>query len=122
MGVLGEEVHGWAGTYDLVVSTRLESARLVTRTFEACDAGPWLAMVTDPEVRRFLPAGPVPTVELARRIIREREAMKRELGRPEEVHRRADMAETATGLMRPARRADWPGGTHGDAGGVACAA
>jgi ribosomal-protein-alanine N-acetyltransferase len=71
---------GGAGTYDLVVSTRLETARLVIRTFEARDADPWLAMVIDPEVRRFLPAGPVPTMEVARRIIGEREAMERELG------------------------------------------
>jgi len=71
---------GGADTYDLVVSTRLQTARLVIRTFEARDAGPWLAMVTDPEVRRFLPAGPVPTMKLARRIIGEREAMERELG------------------------------------------
>jgi RimJ/RimL family protein N-acetyltransferase len=62
------------------VSTRLETARLVIRTFEARDADPWLAMVIDPEVRRFLPAGPVPTMEVARRIIGEREAMERELG------------------------------------------
>ena len=48
-----------------------------------CKAGfprAWLAMVGDPEVRRFLPAGPVPTMELARRIMGEREAMERELG------------------------------------------
>jgi RimJ/RimL family protein N-acetyltransferase len=69
-----------AGTYDLVVSTRLETARLVIRTFEARDAGPWLAMVTDPEVRRFLPPGPAPTMELAQRVIGERQAMERELG------------------------------------------
>ena len=69
-----------AGTYDLLVSTRLETARLVIRTFQARDAGPWLAMVTDPEVRRFLPAGPAPTMELAQRIIGERQAMERELG------------------------------------------
>jgi hypothetical protein len=45
-----------ADIYDLVVSTRLETARLVIRTFQHRDAGPWLAMVTDPEVRWFLPA------------------------------------------------------------------
>jgi RimJ/RimL family protein N-acetyltransferase len=38
------------------MSTRLETARLVIRTFQTRDADPWLAMVTDPEVRRFLPA------------------------------------------------------------------
>jgi RimJ/RimL family protein N-acetyltransferase len=37
-------------------------------------------MVTDPEVRRFLPAGPAPTIELAQRIIEERQAMERALG------------------------------------------
>ena len=76
-----EQVRSWvADIYDLVVSTRLETARLVIRTFEARDAEPWLAMVTDPEVRRFLPAGPAPTVELAQRIIGERQAMERGLG------------------------------------------
>jgi RimJ/RimL family protein N-acetyltransferase len=68
------------GPYDLVVSTRLGTARLVIRTFEARDAGPWLAMVSDPEVTRFLPAGPAPTMEQAQRVIGERQAMERELG------------------------------------------
>jgi RimJ/RimL family protein N-acetyltransferase len=62
------------------VSTRLETARLVIRTFEARDAGPWLAMVTDPEVRRFLPPGPDPTMEDFQRVIGERQAMEGELG------------------------------------------
>jgi [ribosomal protein S5]-alanine N-acetyltransferase len=66
--------------YDLVVSTRLETARLVIRTFEADDAEPWLAMVTDPEVLRFLPPGPEPTVEDSQRVISERQAMERDLG------------------------------------------
>jgi [ribosomal protein S5]-alanine N-acetyltransferase len=74
-------VHGWvADLYDLAVSTRLETARLVIRGFEARDAGPWLAMVNDPEVGRFLPAKPDATMELARRVIGERQAMERELG------------------------------------------
>jgi RimJ/RimL family protein N-acetyltransferase len=68
------------GAYDLLVSMRLETARLVVRSFEARDAGPWLAMVIDPEVRRFLPAGPAPTMELAQRIVGERQAMEREIG------------------------------------------
>jgi RimJ/RimL family protein N-acetyltransferase len=42
---------------------RLETARLVIRTFEQRDAEPWLAMVGDPEVRRFLPPAPLPTLE-----------------------------------------------------------
>jgi|SRR5579859_3529774 len=70
---------GVAEHYDLVVSTRLETARLVIRTTEARDADPWLAMVSDPEVRRFLPAGPTPTMEDFPRIAGERQAMEREL-------------------------------------------
>ncbi len=71
-----------AGIYDLVVSTRLETARLVIRTFEVHDADPWLAMVSDPEVLRFLPPGPSPdrTGEFAQRVIEERLAMEAELG------------------------------------------
>ena len=71
---------GFAETYDLVVSTRIETARLVIRTFEARDADAWLAMVSDPEVQRFLPAGPAPTVERARSVIEQRRAQERELG------------------------------------------
>jgi ribosomal-protein-alanine N-acetyltransferase len=79
--VVAEQARGWlAGTYDLAVSTRLETTRLVIRTFGARDAGPWLAMVTDPEVTRFLPAGPVPTMERAQSVIEERQAQERELG------------------------------------------
>jgi RimJ/RimL family protein N-acetyltransferase len=62
------------------VSTRLETTRLVIRTFEARDAGPWLALVSDPEVRRFLPAGPARAMEDFPRVIGERRAMERELG------------------------------------------
>jgi RimJ/RimL family protein N-acetyltransferase len=32
------------------VSTRIETSRLVIRTFEPRDAGAWIAMVNDPEV------------------------------------------------------------------------
>jgi ribosomal-protein-alanine N-acetyltransferase len=78
--VAGGQLSRRAGLYDLLVSTRLETARLVIRTFEARDAGPWLAMVTDPEVRRFLPPGPDPTMEDFQRVIGERQAMEGELG------------------------------------------
>ena len=62
------------------MSTRLETARLVIRTFEARDAGPWLAMIGDPDVRRFLPAGPPLTMERIESVIAERQAMERERG------------------------------------------
>jgi len=50
---------------------------LVIRTFEPRDAEPWIAMVTDPEVRRFLPQGPVPTMETFQSAIERRHAMER---------------------------------------------
>jgi RimJ/RimL family protein N-acetyltransferase len=65
----------------LVVSTRLETARLVIRTFEPRDAELWLALISDPEVTRFLPSPrPDPTMELFQRVITERLAMERERG------------------------------------------
>lgn len=62
------------------MSTRLETARLVVRTFEARDAGPWVAMVNDPEVRRFLPPGPAPTMETFGAVIEARHVMERDIG------------------------------------------
>ena len=62
------------------MSTRIETARLVIRTFEARDASPWLALVGDPDVRRYLPAEPGPTEEQSKRVIAERQAMERKLG------------------------------------------
>lgn len=59
---------------------RLETTRLVIRTFEPRDADPWLALVSDPEVRRFLPPGPVPTLEDLHAAIERRHAMEREHG------------------------------------------
>jgi hypothetical protein len=45
------------------VSTRLQTARLVIRPLARSDAEAWISMVSDPEVRRFLPPGPDPTME-----------------------------------------------------------
>lgn len=62
------------------VSTRLQTARLVIRPLDRSDAEAWIAMVSDPEVRRFLPPGPDPTMETFERGIESRHAMERELG------------------------------------------
>jgi RimJ/RimL family protein N-acetyltransferase len=62
------------------VSTRLETPRLIIRTFESRDADPWLAMVNDPEVTRFLPPGPPATIDTFERAIESRHAMEAELG------------------------------------------
>ncbi len=58
----------------------LETVRLVIRPFEGRDANAWIAMLSDPEVRRFLPPGPAPTVEAFERAMGSRHAMEREIG------------------------------------------
>jgi RimJ/RimL family protein N-acetyltransferase len=62
------------------VSTRLETPRLVIRTFEPGDADAWLAMLADPEVRRFLPGQPAPTMADFNSAIEGRLAMERDGG------------------------------------------
>jgi RimJ/RimL family protein N-acetyltransferase len=61
------------------VSTRLETARLVIRTFEPDDADAWITMFNDPEVTRFL-SGTTPTMETFRGSIARRHAMERDGG------------------------------------------
>jgi ribosomal-protein-alanine N-acetyltransferase len=62
------------------VSTRLETARLVLRTCEPRDAEDWHALVSDPEVRRFLPASPPPAPELFDQVLERRLQLEREHG------------------------------------------
>ena len=62
------------------MSTRLETVRLVIRTFEPRDGEVWVAMLNDPEVRRFLPPGPALTMESFRSAMEGRHAMEREGG------------------------------------------
>ncbi len=62
------------------MSTRLETTRLIVRTFEPADEAAWLALFSDPEVCRFLPAAPAPTPEIFQAAIESRLAMERELG------------------------------------------
>ena len=62
------------------MSTRIETSRLVIRTFEPRDAEAWIAMVNDPEVNRFLPPGPDVTMETFQEVIGRRHAMEREIG------------------------------------------
>jgi RimJ/RimL family protein N-acetyltransferase len=58
----------------------VETARLVIRTFEERDAEPWLAMVNDPNVTRFLPPGPHRTLETFQDALQKRHALEREHG------------------------------------------
>ena len=60
--------------------TRLETPRLVIRTFAPGDAEAWLALVNDPRVTRFLPPSPEATMDRFRDAIAARHAMERELG------------------------------------------
>ena len=62
------------------MSTRIETSRLIIRTFESRDAEAWIAMVNDPEVNRFLPPGPGLTMETFQEVIERRHAMEREIG------------------------------------------
>ena len=62
------------------MSTRLETARLIIRTFEQSDAEAWIAMVSDPAVRRYLPPSPLPTMETFQAAIARRHALERERG------------------------------------------
>jgi RimJ/RimL family protein N-acetyltransferase len=62
------------------VSTRIETPRLVIRTFEPRDAGAWIAMVNDPQVSRFLPPGPDASMETFQEALERRHAMEREIG------------------------------------------
>jgi RimJ/RimL family protein N-acetyltransferase len=62
------------------VSTWIETPRLVIRTLEPGDAGAWIAMVNDPEVKRFLPPTPDATTETFQEVLERRHAMEREIG------------------------------------------
>ena len=62
------------------MSTRIETARLVIRTLEARDADPWIALVNDPEVVRFVPPEPAKTMETFQAVLEARHAMERDTG------------------------------------------
>lgn len=59
---------------------RLETARLVIRSFDPSDAAGLLAVFGDPEVRRYLPPFPDPTLESMAKSVARRMAMERDHG------------------------------------------
>jgi RimJ/RimL family protein N-acetyltransferase len=97
------------------VSTRLGTERLVIRALDPSDAKAWIAMVSDPEVRRFLPPGPEPTMETFEGAIKSRHAMERELG-----YSMWAVEDRTTGMfigqcgIRPARSMDKDAGSEID--------
>jgi ribosomal-protein-alanine N-acetyltransferase len=62
------------------VSTWIETPRLVIRTLEPRDAEVWVAMVNDPEVRRYLPPTPEATMQTFAEALERRLAMESETG------------------------------------------
>lgn len=62
------------------MSTRLETPRLIIRTFEARDAEPYRVMVTDPAVLRYIPPTPPVTLEEVQARIESRHEMEAALG------------------------------------------
>jgi RimJ/RimL family protein N-acetyltransferase len=60
--------------------TRLETDRLVIRTFEETDADRWLALVNDPEVDRFLPPSEPLTIDDFASMLQARHAMEHDIG------------------------------------------
>jgi RimJ/RimL family protein N-acetyltransferase len=62
------------------MATRLETKRLVVRTFEARDGDAWVAMFSDPEMTRFLPGAAPPTEDTFVTQLPVRHAMEAELG------------------------------------------
>ncbi|MBV8082843.1 MAG: GNAT family N-acetyltransferase [Candidatus Eremiobacteraeota bacterium] len=59
---------------------RLETTRLIIRSFESRDAQPWLAMVNDPEVTRYLPPSPEATMETFSASLERRRQSERQRG------------------------------------------
>ena len=59
---------------------RLETPRLIIRSFGPSDAAGMLAVFGDPEVRKYLPAFPDPTLQLMQASVARRMAMERDHG------------------------------------------
>ena len=91
------------------MGTWIETPRLVIRTLEARDAGAWIAMVNDPEVRRYLPPMPEATMETFAEALERRHTMEREIG-----YSMWAVDDKATGAfvgqcgIRPAQEGDGP--------------
>ncbi|HEV2235312.1 MAG TPA: GNAT family N-acetyltransferase [Ktedonobacterales bacterium] len=59
---------------------RLETPRLVIRTFEPRDGDSWIALANAPETRRFTPAAPPATPDVFQGALERRHAMERDHG------------------------------------------
>jgi RimJ/RimL family protein N-acetyltransferase len=99
------------------VGLRLETGRLVIRPYDHGDVDAWIAMLSDPEVRRFLPLGPAPTMEMFESALESRHAMEHEIG-----YAMWAVEEQTTGTfigqcgLRPAKSMDENAGSEIDLG------
>ena len=84
---------------------RIETERLVIRSWESSDAPLLLRLFGDPDVRRFLPPMPEPTLELMEASLGRRRAQERERGHSVWAVERRDTGEFIgdCGLMPVAR-------------------
>lgn len=64
----------------MIMSTWIETPRLVIRTFEPRDAEAWIALVNDPAVTRYLPPTPAATTQTFAEALERRLTMEREIG------------------------------------------
>src|ERR1700704_6291379 len=80
---------------------RLETPRLIIRSFAPSDAAGMLEVFGDPEVRKYLPVFPDPTLELMQASVARRMAMERDHGHGLWAVERRDTGELigACGLM-----------------------
>lgn len=74
------EVNRASAADGLAMSTHLETERLIVRPIEPRDADAWFAMITDPDVRRYLPPAPLPARDAFSGALEKRNAMERERG------------------------------------------
>lgn len=100
-----------------LVRLLIETSRLVIRPYGHGDVGAWIAMLSDPEVRRFLPTGPPPTAEMFESVLESRHAMENEIG-----YAMWAVEERMTGTfigqcgLRPAKSMDENAGSEIDLG------
>jgi [ribosomal protein S5]-alanine N-acetyltransferase len=88
---------------------------LVIRPLDGNDASAWVAMLSDPEVRRFLPPGPTPTMETFESALDSRRTMEAEIGYAMwAVEERGTRAFVGQCGIRPAKSIDKDAGSEID--------
>ncbi len=92
------------------VGFRLETDRLVIRSFEAADSERWLELTNDPEVSRYTPPGPDLTMADFEQVLLRRHSSERERGHAMRARPNRHSRATAPRCRVGARRAGCAGG------------